>query len=42
VVDLTMQPTQASLWLRQPHAPSAVVDGVWRSSAPEDGNTSTE
>jgi len=28
VVDLTMQPTQASLWLRQPHAPSAVVDGV--------------
>jgi len=28
VVDQTMQPNQASLWLRPSHAPSAVVDGV--------------
>jgi hypothetical protein len=28
VLDETMQPTQASLWLRPPHAPSAVVGGV--------------
>jgi hypothetical protein len=28
VVEETMQPAQASLWLRPPQAPSAVVDGV--------------
>jgi hypothetical protein len=28
VVEETMQPAQASLWLRPPQAPSVVVDGV--------------
>ena len=42
VVEETMQPAQASLWLRPPHAPSAVVDGVVAQHAPEDRDTSTE
>jgi hypothetical protein len=37
VVEQTMHPTRASLWLRPPHAPSTAAGAVVAGSAPNKG-----